>query len=87
MENVWRCLYGSFKGIVRATSDNIYRHHTGSRTDHSRSQRAGEKHDMSFPLKEMQRAVKLRDDLESQLEADKGVVAGEGRSSETDSSD
>ena len=42
---------------------------------------------MSFPIKEMQRAVKLRDDLESQLEADKGVVAGEGKSSETDSSD
>ena len=87
MENVWRCLYGSFKGIVRANGDNTYSHHTGSRTAHSRSQRAGEKHDMSFPLKEMQRAVKLRDDLESQLEADKGVVAGEGRSSETDSSD
>ena len=81
------CLYGSLEGIVRANGDNTYSHHTGSRTAHSRSQRAGEKHDMSFPLKEMQRAVKLRDDLESQLEADKGVVAGEGRSSETDSYD
>ena len=50
MESVWRCLYGSFKGIVETRGDNNYSHHTGSRSKHAKSDREGDRHDRMFDI-------------------------------------
>ena len=46
MKGVWRCFYGSFKGIIDTGGDNNYSHHTVNRLKHSKSVRRRGQHNL-----------------------------------------
>jgi len=83
MAAVWRCLYGSFKGIIESNGGNEYSHHTGSRKAHRKSTKAGDKHDMSYPFEKIRAAAKVRDNMLTALETGADYVS----SSEAESTD
>ena len=66
MENVWRCLFASFKGIIQSRGDNTYSHHTGARGKR-RTTAAADRHDRNFPKRQILSAEKVRDEMVVQL--------------------
>ena len=87
MDSVWRLLWASFKGILSDDGgNNNYSHHTGSRTAHAKSSRAGDKHDRSFPLEKFKACETTRDQLAATLDSVQNEIVSSTDISEDDAS-
>ena len=65
MKGVWRCFYGSFKGIIDTGGDNNYSHHTVNRLKHSKSVRRRGQHNLDVDITALKK--NQREKIEEQL--------------------
>ena len=86
MDSAWRILWASFKGILSDDGGNKYSHHTGGRTAHAKSFRAGDKHDRSFPLEKFKACETTRDQLAATLDSVQNEIVSSTDISKDDAS-
>ena len=60
MDNIWQCLFTSYKGILQSRGNNDFCHHTGRHTP-SQTKGAADHHDQSFPLEPVKAAEPAHD--------------------------